>query len=63
VVVLVGHTFVDGSVDHDIDDVSDFVGGEGLGNVDGSVLLEPFFEFVSGSALVTVAVGHGSQIL
>jgi hypothetical protein len=28
-----------------------------------SVLLESFFEFVSGSALVPVAVSHGSQII
>ena len=63
VVVLIGHTLMDGAVDHNIHNVSNFVGGEGLGNVDGSVLLEPLFEFVSGSALVTVAMRHGSQIL
>lgn len=61
VVVFVGHTFVDGSINDDIDDVSDLVGGEGLGDVDGSYLSESFSEFVSGFAFVSVAVGHGSQ--
>lgn len=63
VVVFVGHSFVDGSVDNDVNDVSVFVGGEGLRNVDGSVLLESLFEFVSGFAFVTVAVSHGLQII
>lgn len=58
VVVLVGHAFVNGSVHHDVHDVSYFVGGQGFGDVDGSVLFEAFFEFVSGSAFVSVAVGH-----
>ena len=59
VVVLVGHALVDGPVDDDINNISDFVGGEGLGDVDGSVLLEALSELVSGSSLVSVAVGHG----
>ena len=58
VVVFVWHTLVDSSVNGDVDDISDFVGGEGLGDVDCSVLFEAFSEFVSGSALVAVAVGH-----
>ena len=58
VVVLVRHTLVDGSIDNDVDDVSDLVGSECIGNVDGSVLLEALSELVSGFALVAVAVGH-----
>ena len=61
VIVFVGHAFVDSSVDYNINDVSNFVGGECLGNMDGSVLFESFFEFVSGSSLVAVAVSHDSK--
>ena len=46
VVVFVRYTFVDGSIDYNVNDVVDFVGGEGLGDVDDSVLLESLFEFV-----------------
>jgi hypothetical protein len=62
VVVLVWHTLMDGTIDYNINNISDFVGSKGLGDMDCSVLLESFFEFVSGSALVSVAVSHGSQI-
>ena len=58
VVVLVGHALVNGSVDSDVNDISDLVGGEGFGDVDGSVLLETLSELVAGSTLVSVAVGH-----
>ena len=58
VIVFVRHALVDGSVDNDVNDVAHLVAGQSLGNVDGAVLLEPFSEFVSGSALVSVAVGH-----
>ena len=58
VVVFVWHALVDGSVNDDVDDVTDFVGGERFGDVDSSVLFEAFSEFVSGFALVAVAVGH-----
>ncbi len=61
VIVFVRHAFVDGSIDDDIDDVSNLVGGKGLRNVDGSYLSESFSEFVSGFAFVSVTVGHGSQ--
>jgi len=61
-VVLVRHTFMDGSIDYNINNISNFVASESLGDMNGSVLLESFFEFVSGSALVSVAVSHGSQI-
>lgn len=57
-IVFVGHTLMDGSVDDNINDISDFVGGEGLGDVNGAVLFESLFELVSGSAFVSVAVSH-----
>jgi hypothetical protein len=59
VVVLVWQTFVDGSVADHIDNISIFVGGEIFGNVNGSVLSEPFSEFMSGSSFIPVAVSHG----
>ena len=58
VVVLVGHSFMDGSVHDDVNNISDFVGGQGLGNVDSSVLFKAFSEFVSGSSFIAVAVSH-----
>ena len=58
VVVLVGHAFVDGSVNNYVNDITDFVGGECFGDVDGSMLFESFSEFMSGSSFVSVAVGH-----
>ena len=61
VVVFIGHALVDGSINHDIDDITNFVSGEGLGNVNGSSLFEAFSEFVSGSSLISVAVGHGNK--
>lgn len=61
VIVLVGHALVDGSVDSNVNDVSDLVAGEGLGDVDSSMLLESLSELVSGSAFVSVAVGHLSS--
>ena len=45
VIVFVGHALVDGTIDYDIDNISNFVGGECLGNMDGSVVFEYFFEF------------------
>ena len=59
VVVLVRHALVDGSVNHNVNDVTNFVSGESLGDVDGSVLLESLSEFVTDSSLVAVSVGHG----
>ena len=59
VVVLVGHAFVNGSIDDDVNDISNFVGGESLGDVDGSVLFESFSEFMSSSSFISIAVSHG----
>lgn len=58
VVELVGHALVDGTVDDDVHDIADLVGGQRLGDMDGAVLFEALSEFVSGLALVAVAVGH-----
>ena len=54
VVVSVGHALVDGTIDSDVDDVSDSVGSEGLGNVDGSDLSESLLEEVSSLSSVPV---------
>ena len=58
VVVLVGHGFVDSTIDDDIDDITDLVGGEVLGHSDSSVASESLLEFVSGSSFISVAVSH-----
>lgn len=53
-IVFVGHALVDGTVDSDVDDVSDFEGGQLVGNMDGSVSPESLCELVSGSPLVSI---------
>lgn len=58
VVVFVGHTLMDGTIDDNVHMVSDFVGGEGSSNVDGTGLLKSFSEFLSCLSSLTVAVGH-----
>ena len=62
VVVLVRHALVDGSIDDDVNDVSDLEAGQRVGDVDGSVLLESLSEFVSCSSLVSVTVGHLAMV-
>lgn len=61
VVPFVWHTLMLRSINDDIDNISNFVAGEGFGNVDGSSLLEAFSEFVSGFSPITVAVGHSES--
>ena len=63
VVELVGHALVDGAVHDDVDDVSDFIGGEGPGDVDGPILSESLSEFISSSSSVSVAVSHGWSLI
>lgn len=58
VIVLVGHGFVDGTIDNNIDNITDFVGSEVLGHSDSSVASESLLEFVSGSSFISVAVSH-----
>ena len=58
VVEFVGHALVDGAVNDDVDDVTDLVGGEGSGDVNGSGLSESLSEFISGSSSVSVAMSH-----
>jgi len=57
-IVLEWHTFMGGTINNNVDNVSDSVGSEGFGDVDGTVLFESFFEFVSSFALISVAVSH-----
>ena len=59
VIVFVGHALVDGSVNNDVNDISDLVGSECFRDVNGTVLFESLSEFVSGPSLVSVAVSHG----
>ena len=59
VIVFIGHAFMDGSINDNIDNITNFIGGECFGDMNRSMLLESFSEFVSGSSLITVAVGHG----
>ena len=58
VVVFIGHTFMDCAINYDINNVSNFVGGECFRDMYGTVLFESFFKLMSGSSLVAVAVGH-----
>ena len=58
VVEFIGHTFVDGSIDDDVDDVSDFIGGQSSGDVNSTALSESFSKFISSSSSVSVAMGH-----
>jgi hypothetical protein len=62
-IVFVRHAFVNGTIDYNIDNISNFVGGECLGNMDSTMLFESLFEFVSSSSFVSVAMSHGSQII
>ena len=57
-VEFVGHALVDRAVNDDVDDVTDLVGGEGSGDVNGSGLSESLSEFISGSSSVSVAMSH-----
>jgi len=58
VIELVWHALVDGTVDDDINNITDLVGGEVLGHSNGSVASESLLEFVSGSSLISVTVSH-----
>ena len=58
VVELVGHAFMHGSVNDDVDVVSNFVVGKVFGNVNGSFLPESFAEFIPGLSPVPIAMSH-----
>lgn len=58
VVVFIGHALVDGTIDDDVNVITNFVGGKGSSNVNGSGLLESLSELLSSLAPLTVAVGH-----
>jgi hypothetical protein len=51
---------VDGTVDDDVNNISDLVSGEILGHTNGTVASESLLEFVSGSSFISVAVSHWS---
>ena len=59
VIELIRHAFMDGTINNDVDDVTDLEGGQGFADVDRSYLPESFSEFVSCFSSLTVAVGHG----
>ena len=45
---------MDGAVDDDVHDISVLEGGEGFGDMDGSVLFESLSELVSSFASITI---------
>ena len=57
-VEFIGHTFMNGSIDNNVNVVSDFVVGEASGDVDAAFLSESFAKFMSSFSSVSVAVGH-----
>jgi len=59
VVIFIRHALVNGTIADDIDNISNFISGEVLCNMNGSVLSESFSEFMSGSSFISVAVSHG----
>ena len=60
VVEFVWHTLVNSTIDDDIDNISDLVGGEVLGHSNGAVTSESLLEFVSGSSFISVTMSHWS---
>ena len=60
VIELVWHALVDGTVDDDINNITDLVGGEVLGHSNGAVTSESLLEFVSGSSFISVTMSHWS---
>ena len=60
-IIFVWHGFVDWTIDDNIDNITDFVGGKVLWHSDGSVVSESFLEFVSSSSLISVTVSHSCE--
>ncbi len=60
VVVLVWHGLVNGTINNDVNDITDLVSGEVLGHTNSAVASESLLEFVSGSSFISVAVSHWS---
>lgn len=61
VIVLVWHTFMDSSINYNINDISNSVCSKCFRDVDSSMLFESLFKFMSGSSFVAVAVGHDGK--
>ena len=49
---------MDGTIDDNINNIINLVGGESFGDVDGSVLLESFSKLMSSSASLAVTMSH-----
>jgi hypothetical protein len=62
-IILVWHSLVNGAVNDNIDDITIFIGGKSLSNVNRSVLFESLSEFMSCSSLISVAVSHGKLFI
>ena len=61
VIIFVWHALVDGTIANDIDNIANLVGGEIFSHSNGSVASESLLEFVSGSSLISVTMGHGCE--
>jgi hypothetical protein len=51
------------SIDNNINDIAYFVGSKSFGDVNGTMLFEALFEFMSGFSFIAIAVGHFALIL
>jgi hypothetical protein len=51
---------VNGTINNDVNDITDLVSGEVLGHTNSAVASESLLEFVSGSSFISVAVSHWS---
>ena len=60
VIVFVRHGLVNGTIDNDVNDITDLVSGEILGHTNSTVASEPLLEFMSGSSFISVTMSHWS---
>lgn len=63
VVVFVRHTLMDGTIDDNVNDIPDFVDGQGSRDVDSSVLLKTFSELMSCASSLTVTMSHLQSLI
>ena len=57
-IIFVGHASMDGTIDNNVDDITDLVGGEGPRDVDRSLLFESFLELMPSSTPCSIAMSH-----